>query len=141
MGDEEPKIIVDEDWKAQVQREREQAQKAKEEAPEPETDEEASVTPFMGLVQTLVAQALLALGLIGPPDAEEVLVDLNQAQWIIDILMDLREKTKDRLDSNENSMLTQGISELQQAYLARAQQAQEATFRGAGINPNSLKDA
>ena len=33
MADEEPKIIIDEDWKAQVRREKEEAQRKADEAP------------------------------------------------------------------------------------------------------------
>lgn len=54
MADEERKIIVDEDWKAQVEREREQAKKAKEEAAQvPPDSEEAAGQP--GAEQPAVA--------------------------------------------------------------------------------------
>ena len=59
---QEPKIVVDDDWKSQVQQEKE---KAKEE-PAPTPDEQANdgIPPasFPLLVSTLASQALSGLG-------------------------------------------------------------------------------
>ena len=64
MADDESRIIIDEDWKSQVQREKEEAKKSSDEKPAEDGDsdqEEASA--FTMLVTTLGAQALMALGL------------------------------------------------------------------------------
>jgi len=139
MADEEPKIIIDEDWKEQVRREREQASKEPQEsAEETGAEEEAEASPFAALVQSLATQALFALGLIAPQDAQQVTVDLPQAQWLIDMLMALREKTKGNLTPEEEGQLTETVAELQRAYMVRAQQAQEAALKNSGVNPQDL---
>ena len=98
-----PKIIIDEDWKAQVQREKEEADAKIEDEPEPseaEVGEEEGLeaeNSFAALVQSLAAQCMLALGLIAPPDVKEVTLDIGQAKYVIDILLMLRDKTKGNL--------------------------------------------
>jgi hypothetical protein len=147
MADEERKLFIDEDWKAQVQREREQAQrKAQEsgaEAPEGDpqggpTPPEQEGTPFMALVQSLATQALLSLGVIAPKDVKEVYVDLGQAQLLVDMLTDLRAKTEGNLTADEQGMLDETVSELQRIFMMRSQQAQEQTLRDAGVRPEDL---
>src|SRR5262245_39982081 len=98
---DEPKIFVDEDWKAQVQREREAAQQAPEVAPaveggvaEGELPEGAS---FLSLVSSLATQCMFALGLIAPQGQQQVMVDLDQAQYLLDLLGILLDKTKGNL--------------------------------------------
>jgi len=139
MGDEQQKIFIDEDWKAQVQREKEQAKSA----PAIEkTDAEADGTsgaeepdnPFAALIQSLAAQCAFALGLIAAPDTKQVMVNLDEARYCIDTLVMLREKTKGNLTDEEKGVLTQTLSELQQVYVVRAQQVQEATMKQAGID-------
>ncbi|NLX96934.1 MAG: DUF1844 domain-containing protein [Rhodopirellula sp.] len=142
---DEPKIIIDEDWKSQVQREKEEAQKtvAAQEGVA-ETGEEAGqepeeANPFMSLVHSLAAQCLLALGAIAPPDAKQITVDIEQARYLIDTLMMLREKTKGNLTPEEEGFLTEALAELQRGYVVRAQQVQDAAFRNAGVDPKNLK--
>jgi len=142
--DEEPKLFIDEDWKAQVQREREQARQQTEQAPEQPGEEAApGETPpgeepeslFQVLVTSLAAQAMYALGMVAPPDAKQVMVDLGQAKFVVDTLMMLREKTQGHLTPEEQGHLTEVVSELQRLYVFRAQQVQEAAMRQSGINP------
>jgi hypothetical protein len=152
MADEERKIIIDEDWKAQVQREREKA-RAEAEAhakpalePSAEEDEgtgeavarhEPVESPFQGLVATLAAQAMYALGMIAAPDSHEVMVDLPTAKAVIDMLMALRQKTKGNLTPDEEGHLTEVLSELQRFYALRARQMTEATLKQSGIDPRT----
>ena len=149
MADDEKKIIIDEDWKAQVQREKEEAAKNTVEPQEqPEAAEAAAdlpgadgapPPPFMQLVQSLMVQGMYALGLIAPQDSKQVMVNLNEAQMVIDMLTALREKTEGNLDPEESGQLAEALSELQRIYLVRAQQVQESTMRQAGIDPTNLK--
>lgn len=142
MSEEERKIIIDEDWKTRVQREKEEARakgvgEAEESKPTPErASAEAS---FSSLTSSLAAQALFALGLIASRDTQEVTVDLDQARFLIDTLMMMREKTKGNLLPEEQGHLTEVIAELQRAFAARAQQVQEAALRNAGANPQGAK--
>lgn len=144
-GDESPKIIIDEDWKARAQREKEEAaQKAAETpAPAPTEAEEGTIDPvsFAGLVNTFAMQGLVALGVLAPRDVKEVMVDLDEAKYIIDMLMMLRDKTKGNLSPDEQGMLTEALARLQQVYVMRSQQMQEAALREAGIEPQAIGGA
>lgn len=144
MADEEPKIFIDEDWKAQVQREKE---KALSEAAQKETpaDQPAEGEPgeepeslFQVLVTSLAAQAMYALGMVAPPDSQQVMVDLGQAKFVVDSLIMLREKTEGHLTPAEQGHLAEILGELQRIYVYRAQQVQEAQMRQAGINPGDF---
>jgi hypothetical protein len=134
-------IFVDEDWKAQVQREREAAAAkaaagevpvvADAASPEAEVPEGAS---FMGLVSSLATQCMFSLGLIAPQGQQQVMVDLDQAQYLLDTMGVLRDKTKGNLTPEEEGGLTQALAELGEVYIARVQQFQEETIRQAGAN-------
>lgn len=133
---EEPKIFVDEDWKAQVQREREAAlqQPAPEDAAPAEGAAPDAPEPgsFLGLVSSLAMQCMYTLGLIAPEGQKQVLVDLDQAQYLLDTLAMLREKTRGNLTPEEEASLTQALAELGDVYVARVQQFQEETIRRGG---------
>lgn len=144
MPEDTPKIIVDEDWKARVQREREEA-KAQPEAKASKPGEEAPAAPeapsFLTLLSSLAAQAMFALGVIRPRNTEQVVIDLDEAKFTIDLLMMLRDKTKGNLTPQESGRLTATIAELQQVYVARVQQVQESAMQSAGMDPNDLRKA
>lgn len=152
MADEDKKIFIDEDWKAQVAREKEAARAKTEEhgddAPEAaaaetpandHADAEAVEPNFSGLVDSLAMQGLIALGIIGPQDAKEVYVDIASARFIIDTLMMLREKTSGNLTPDETGHLSSALAELQRFYVARAQQVQEQALKQAGVDLNNLR--
>ena len=148
MSDDTPKIFIDEDWKAQVEREREQAKQ-----PEPSSrgGEQAEVDAhaqeelqgdayFVNLVSGLAAQCMFALGMVQPePNQKQVTVDLGHAQLLIETLTMLKNKTTGNLEPDEEGHLREVLSELQQIYAVRAQQVQEAALRRAKIDPNNLK--
>ena len=140
---DEPKIFIDEDWKAQVQREKEEAQQHVDTAaPEGEGDEAEGAMPgeptFAGLLQSLAAQCAYALGLIAQRDQGQVMVDIVEAKYCIDTLMMLRAKTKGNLTPEEEGLLANMVAELQQVYVVRAQQVQEAELKKAGIDLGNL---
>lgn len=142
MSDEDPKIFVDEDWKGKVEREREEARKAVEEpgSDEPESAEPAvpETASFEALVSGLTMQAMHALGAMAPQDAKEVMVDLPEAKYLIDMLLVLRDKTKGNLTPQEQGFLSQTLAELQQGFVIRSQQLQEAAMRNAGFMPPEI---
>jgi hypothetical protein len=74
------------------------------------------------------------LGLIAAPDSKQVMVNLDEARYCIDTLVMLREKTQGNLTDEETGILTQTLSELQQVYVVRAQQVQDATLKQAGVD-------
>lgn len=159
MASEERKIIIDEGWKAQVEREREEARVASASVAGPppaaevatanidaEVDLDAELAPddiepssFEGLISGLGAQAMMALGLLLEEGQKQVYVDLPLAKHLIDSMMMLREKTKGNLTQHESTILTRIVADLQHAFAARAQQVQESALRGKGIDPDNLK--
>mgnify|MGYP003815985755 CR=1 FL=1 len=145
VSDEEKKIIIDEDWKSKVQKEKEELQKKLEEEKSKKTEEgelspEESITPsFETIVGILTTDAMLALGVIAPQGSQQVMIDLEQAQFFIDLLIVLREKTKGNLSPQEEGILNNSIAQLQEIYLVRNQQYHEAQLRQAGLKPNPEK--
>ncbi|HNR29371.1 MAG TPA: DUF1844 domain-containing protein [Candidatus Hydrogenedentes bacterium] len=143
MAEESPEIIVDQDWKARVQREKAEAQARQQGEAQP-SEEEAAAPPaeaasFMTLVSSLAAQTMFALGVIAPRGTQEVVIDLDEAKYSIDLLMILRDKTKGNLTPQESGRLTATIAELQQVYVARVQQMHESALEGGPIHPRDLK--
>ena len=144
MADEEPKIFIDEDWKAQVQREKEQV--AAPPAGDASAPTEDAVSPddepanFIALVSSLATQCMYALGLIGQQEGGQVMVDIQGAKFLIDLLLVLRDKTKGNLTGDEEGAIAEAISELQRAFVVRAQQVQEASMKEAGIDMSNLRN-
>ncbi len=113
------KIIVDEDWKTQVQAEKDKLQ---HETPDGSAAEDASYeipdASFSVLVTTLATQAAVALGQTGDPDATEVVIDLALARHFIDTLGILEEKTKGNLSGEEAALLSNILHQLRMAFVA-----------------------
>lgn len=137
MSDEGSKIFIDESWKERVQREQEEARQKQAEAP-PQKAEEEIVEEYQAsfemLVRSLMAETMMALGMIAPQDANEVMVDLERAKFSIDMLEVLRKKTAGNLTPEEEGMLKEGITRLQSYYMALVQHLQEQEMQRAGIN-------
>ena len=121
MADEEKKIIVDEDWKAQAQKEKEvlkeqeKVEHEKEEEPRPSMPE----ANFSGLVSMLATQAFYALGLIRPEGDEDKKVepDWDIAKFNIDMLGMLEEKCKDNLTEEEAGLLKSTLEQLRMLFV------------------------
>ena len=125
MADDDKKIFIDEDWKAQVEREKQEAE-AHKPASELREERQEDLSLFDNLVASVAAQTLMALGLVAQEDQVEVYVDLGTAKHMIDTLMMLRDKTKGNLSDDESRNLAEAISELQRVFSVRVQQAQQA---------------
>jgi len=155
MSDDAPKIIIDEGWKAQVQREKEEAEKKaaqsapasapSAEAADPHADgadggpHEMDEGNFTALVGSLATQIMYALGLIADPQGGQVMVNLDAARYTLDILAVLEEKTQGNLTAEEGELLAQSRAELEQVFALRVQQFEEQAMQQAGIDPNGLK--
>lgn len=134
----QPKIVVDEDYKARVQAEkaaaaRAQAAKAANAGAQaagpqgPTTQEsvqrhahELPPASFATLVNQLAVQALVALGAIPtePPSPP----DLPQARYLIDTLQVLEDKTRGNLSNVESQLLERTLHQLRMAYISLQQQ-------------------
>ncbi len=116
---EEPKIIVDDDWKQQVQNEKEQLQQQQESGPDSSPDaQELPEASFTILVSTLSTQALASLGYIPDPVSGQPTINKPMAKHFIDTLDVLVEKTNGNLSEDESALLTGTLHQLRMAYVA-----------------------
>jgi hypothetical protein len=122
----EKKIIVDEDWKAEAQREKE-ILAAQEEAEKRNVQEEKQARGplpqgnFAALISMLMTQALFALGLLQVKGQEKKGADLEMAKYNIDMLETLEEKTKGNLTKEEETVLANTLNELRMGYVKVAE--------------------
>ena len=130
-NNEEPKIIVDEDWKSQVAREKEEAKNA------PTSDEESAETgdgemgefppaDILAFISIFASQAMAALGYMADPTSGEVHSNRPMAKHWIDMLGVLEEKTKGNLTEDEGSHLRDALHQLRMVYLQTENMAAQA---------------
>ncbi|MDG2384085.1 MAG: DUF1844 domain-containing protein [Pirellulaceae bacterium] len=124
--EESKKIIIDEDWKSQVEREREEIN-LKEEGgdEEPAIDPQTGIPPasFLMLATTLATQAMASLGQIPDPIEQKPIVNLELAKHYIDTLAVLEEKTKGNLSEEESEMLSTVLYQLRSVFIALENQS------------------
>jgi hypothetical protein len=112
MPDESAKkIIVDDDWKAEAQREKERLAR---EATRPEP---LPGPTFAELVNIIVMQALAGLGLLPGPGGERLPPSLEVAKHFIDMLQVLEDKTKNNLTPEEKRLLDQVLYETRMSFV------------------------
>lgn len=114
-NNEQPRIIVDDDWKAQAQREKEEADRQtraeKDGGPLPEAH-------LAEIVQMIALQASVGLGLVTDPRTGQPMpTDLAVAKHFIDLLTLFRQKTGDNLDEVEKKIVDGTLYELQMAFV------------------------
>jgi hypothetical protein len=139
---DEKKIIIDEDWKQQAQKEKEilaaqektEKEKTEKEKTEKEKTEKEKTEKeksrrdksrqgplpkgdFAALISMLVTQALFALGLLQVEGQEEKEPDLELAKYNIDMLETIEEKTKGNLTKEEKKVLENTLSQIRMAYV------------------------
>jgi hypothetical protein len=135
---DKPKIIVDEDWKSQVETEREAArQRAANGAASPEPlapgsaggpqrpgpsateppDVPLPPPSLTFLFTTLATQAMIALGQVPNPITGKVDARLNQAKHYIDTLGLLEEKTAGHRSADESTLLTELLHQLRMGFV------------------------
>ncbi len=113
MADEEKKIIVpDDDWKAEAKREKERLKE--ETTQEQEAIPEPSLTE---LINIIVMQALVGLGMMSGPGGERIPPNLEVAKHYIDMLQVLEEKTKGNLTEEEKKLLDQVLYETRMSFV------------------------
>lgn len=120
----EKKLIIDEDWKSQVEAEKEAARQSVE--PPPPTAGQASGGPrgplpppnLTFLVSTLYLQGALALGLLPNPGTGKAEVQIEQAKHSIDLLTMLQQKTEGNRTSEESDEIEAALHELRLSFVA-----------------------
>jgi hypothetical protein len=123
------KLIIDEDWKTQAQREKERLQAEMESKRHEAPPDEGQMPPasFAMLVSTLATQALLFLGQMPNPMTGQLEVRLEEAKHFVDTLQILEDKTKGNLTPDESEMLQQVLHELRLAYVTLSKRAGSAS--------------
>jgi hypothetical protein len=128
MADEK-KIIIDEDWKSQVQAEKEAASKSKPAespgaAPSSQAPGDMPMPPasFELLLTMLATEAMVALGQIANPVTGKVDVHRGQAQYLIDLIDVLRDKTKGNLTPGEEQLIETLLHQLHMVFVETAGQ-------------------
>jgi Domain of unknown function (DUF1844) len=148
---EQPKIIIDSDWKAQAQKEREKlAQKEQEAAAkkappgprsaagapaagpaDPQGDPEGMPpADFQALVGTMVTQCLMYMGGFPDPQTGRALVSLEHARFHIDLLAVLEEKTRGNITKEESEDLAAAVNELRLRFVEIAKAIAQASKEG-----------
>jgi hypothetical protein len=119
----EKKLIIDEDWKSQVEAEKEAArhteQPAQSAADSPSTRPHGPMPPadLTFLVGTLYLQGAMALGLLPNPVSNKAELQLDQAKHAIDLLTMLQEKTEGNRTPEESGEFDAALHELRLAYV------------------------
>ena len=117
----EKKIIVDEDWKSQVEAEKEAARRT-EQPPKPSEPQAGARVPMppadLGfLIGTLYIQGAMSLGLLPNPASKKTDLHLDQAKHAIDLLTMLDQKTQGNRTPEESSELEAALHELRLAFV------------------------
>ncbi len=117
----EKKIIVDEDWKVQVEREREAARKASADEPaktaQPAPEVELPPASLTYLASSLAFQASMSLGLMPDPISGKQEKNLPQARHLIDMLEVLQQKTEGNRSPDESEDIEAMLYQLRMAYV------------------------
>lgn len=127
---EEKKIIIDEDWKAQVQAEKEaarhDAKPAATAAGPSATVGDVPMPPasLEMLVTTLATEAMLALGQIPHPQSGETVFHPQQAKYLIDTIDVVCDKTKGNITPAETQGIETLLHQLRMAYVQLANRPQ-----------------
>lgn len=137
-----PKLIIDDDWKAQAQAEKaklSEKEKARQPAPSAQTGPGAPAgTPgapgdqigFTDLVQVLASQALMYMGAVPDPQTGKAVVSPPMAKAHIDLLGVVEEKTKGNLTEDETSMVQGILYELRMQYVELGKAIEQAIKEG-----------
>ena len=116
---EEKKIIIDEDWKSQVERERKELEQKVDDpgAENPTGPNEIPPASFSILLTSIGTQAMMALGQVPDPVSGNAIYHPDLARHHIDTLVILQEKTKGNLSSDEQKMLDNFIVQLRELFV------------------------
>ena len=128
MSDDPPKIIVDEDWKSQVEREKAEYQHhhdpvAAGSDPDDPVMPAASYPLFISM---LASEAMIALGQIPNPATGEFSPRRNQAKYLIDTIAMLHEKTRGNVEPEESRQVEALLHQLRMDFVQMPTRAKTA---------------
>lgn len=114
---QEKKIIIDEDWKEEAQREKEMLAQAMEEERRKQKQPLPEKATFALLVSSLATQALMGLGEIENPFTKKRELSPDEARFHIDMLELLEEKTKNNLTPEEANLMKNLLFDLRMRFV------------------------
>ena len=126
MADEEKKIIIDDDWKQEAQKEKEELAAEQDAEKEKQAESESAkqghrlpAADFSGLVSMFATQAFFALGLIRTKEDEneEKAPDLPLAKFNIDMIEVVEKKTEGNLEKEEKELLDSTLHQLRMLFV------------------------
>ncbi len=142
---EDPKIIIDSDWKSQARAEKERLAHASTK-PAPAAPAAPGAAPegpaaaaapganepigFRDLLSLLISQALAYMGAYPDPRTGQAVVALDLARFHIDMLEVLEQKTKGNLTDEESRVLSRALNELRLEYVEVAKAVAKAVKEG-----------
>jgi len=116
---EEKKIIVDEDWKEEAQREKERLAEEIERARQKQSEPPMQAS-FTVLIVSLATQAAVALGEAPNPLTGKTETNLGEARFHIDLLEILEAKTRGNLTPEEARTLEHLLFDLRMRFVERS---------------------
>ena len=125
---EEKKIIIDEDWKSQVEAEKEELQRGpkSETTAGPDADAQAESGPLPPLppasletlLSMLATEAAISMGQLPHPETGKPDKNLDQAQYLIDTIAMLEEKTRGNLSAEEATGISGLLHQLRMLFVS-----------------------
>ena len=138
---EQPKIIVDDDWKSQAQAEKATlAEQEKAEQSKAQAGELPEKIGFTDLVRMFATQALMYMGAFPDPQTGKAMVSLDVAKMNIDLLGVLEEKTKGNLTEEEQSLLDESVVALRSQFVEITKLINQAQAEGRIGPDGTLRD-
>ena len=149
MSDQK-KIIIDEDWKSQVEAEKDAERRAREQAQhrhgagesasaaEPSAAQAHAIpASFELLVTTFVTEAMVALGQLPHPATGQQGFDPAHARFAIDMLEVIADKTKGNLTPSEERALQSVLHQFRMAFVAISSQSAEIENAGSSSSTSA----
>lgn len=135
---EEPKIIVDSDWKSQAQAEKDRL--AAQEAAKAAATQQEQPVRFEDVVGLLATQAMSYMGYFPDPQTGQTMISLEYARLHIDMLGILEAKTKGNLSPEESDALTKTAAQLRGDFVELQKAVAKAVAEGK-IKPRTVGGA
>ena len=104
------------------------------------TDEERHSHLLLQLVTSMHMGAMYQLGKVASPMTGKVERDLKQAQYTIDLIAMLSDKTKGNLTADEDTFITRTLTELRMNFLDEAKKPDEPAEEEAATGEASASD-
>ena len=117
----EKKIIIDEDWKEQAQKEKENlAEKEKIDHDVKEEEKQRPPLPeadLSGLISMLATHAFFAMGVVRTEEDKDKEPDLDMAKFNIDMIGVIEEKTSGNITEEEAELLKNTLHQLRMTFI------------------------